>query len=135
EEVRFIDITKDLHEQILGKQEDIWQRLEDFHQRLMRTLTNGGSIGDLLKVLHQETNRKIALNYADQYRFFPSPSAKREQQWVKQIEEQSQTEFFAHPIYLLNDKIGSLLFLESLVNLSKFDELALKRCSEIIEQF
>src|SRR5699024_6658604 len=44
QEVRFIDITKDLHEQILGQHEDIWMELEHFHQRLLKALTTNGAI-------------------------------------------------------------------------------------------
>lgn len=134
EEVRFIDITKDLHEQILGKQENIWMELERFHQSLNQILTTNGTIGDLLKVLHQETGKEIVLQYYDQYRFFPSPSKKEQLRRIKEINSNTKS-YYAHPVYVLNEQIGKIIFVEPLQSLTRFDELALKRCSEIMNQY
>ncbi len=133
EEVKFIDIMMDLHEQILGSHEEIWIDLEAFHQKLNHSLTTDGAIGDFLRLLHQETNKTIALEYDDQFRFFPSPPKSRQEKLVEAMKHKA--DFYAHPIYLLNEQIGTLAFLEPMGAISRFDELALKRCSEIINQY
>lgn len=133
-EVRFIDITKDLHEQIIGQQEDIWLELEQFHQRLHHTLTTNGTIGDFLRILHQETNHQIVLRHQDEYRFFPSPTKKRQKEWKEELIA-SDPACDQQQIYLLQDPIGSLLFWEPAENISRFDKLALKRCSEMVNQY
>src|SRR5699024_4126797 len=56
DEVRFIDITKDLHELLIGHHEDIWWRLESLHNELSKELTSNGNAGDFLRILHKETN-------------------------------------------------------------------------------
>ena len=134
EEVRFIDITKDLHEQILGKQENIWIELERFHQSLNKILTSNGLIGDLLKILHQETQKEVALQYYDQYRFFPSPAKKEQLKRIKLMNSNTES-YYAHPIYVLNEQIGKIIYIEPLQSVTRFDELALKRCSEIMNQY
>lgn len=133
-EVRFVDITKDLHEQIIGQQEDIWLELERFHQRLHYALTTDGTIGDFLRILHQETGHQIVLRHQDEYRFFPSPAQKRQKQWEEELVT-DETVYDKEPVYLLQDPIGSLLFLEPIKSISRFDKLALKRCSEVINQY
>src|SRR5699024_6795807 len=63
EEVRFIDITKDLHELLIGVHEDVWWNLEQFHQKIQYALTSNSPVGDFLKIIHQETNKQIVFYY------------------------------------------------------------------------
>lgn len=133
-EVRFIDITKDLHEVILGHHENIWWRLENLHKQLNSILIHNGSAGDFLRILHKETNHKIGLVYDEQYRFFPSPPKRQQYEWIQNLSE-AEHNFVNYPIQLLGDTIGHLYYIEDPMKIASFDELALKRCKEIFEQF
>lgn len=132
EEVRFIDITKDLHELLIGVHEDIWWRLEQFHQKMQQALTTHGTVGDILRILHQDTNRQIALVYDEQFRFFPSPAKKQQQRWIETIQ---QNDFPFEPVSILNEQLGQLFFMENKQTITQFDKLALKRCSEMLAQY
>lgn len=135
EEVKFIDITKDLQELILGYHESIWWKLESLYNVLNRKLLSDGNIGDFLKVLHKKTKKQIILQYEGQYRFFPSPTKKKQLYWIKTFHHKQNHNFYEQPIYLFQNKIATLYLIDDDCNLTQFDELALKRCSEILGQY
>ena len=134
EEVRFIDITKDIHELIIGHHENVWWRLETLHKKLNEKLTSNGSAGDFLRILHKETNKKVALSYDNQFRFFPSPPKREQYEWIKTL-DQTDHKFINQPIKLLEENIGFLYYIEDPKKITTYDELALNRCKEILEQF
>lgn len=134
-EVRFIDITKDLHELLIGYHEDIWWDLEKLYNELNEELVSNGNAGDLLRILHKRTDKQVALHYDNQYRFFPSLSKKQQYQWINILEKQEDQTYFKQPIELFNHKIATLYMIEPTTNISQFDELAMKRCGEILGQY
>lgn len=135
EEVRFIDITKDIHELIIGHHEHIWWRLEKLHKQLNNKLISNRNIGDFLKVLHKETEKQIALKYDDQYRFFPSPSKKKQYKWINYLEKNNKQSYYSQPISLLDQHIAHLYLIEEKNKVTQFDKLALKRGGEILNQY
>jgi len=134
EEVRFIDITKDIHELIIGHHENVWWELESLHKQLNEKLTSNGTVGDFLRIIHKETNKKVALAYEDQFRFFPSPAKREQYKWIKTL-NQKDHQFVERPIKLLGENVGHLYYIDNHKKISTFDELALNRCKEILEQF
>lgn len=135
EEVRFIDITKDLHELLLGYHEDIWWKLESLYNQLNNELISNGNAGDFLRILHKETNQQIALKYNGQYRFFPSPSKKLLPQMIKKLELKESGLYRKYPINLFENSVATLYLIKNKSNVTQFDELALKRCGEILGQY
>lgn len=133
EEVRFIDITKDLHESLIGLHEDIWWNLEHFHQKLQEALTSNSTVGDFLKIIHQETKKQIVFHYQDQYRFFPSPTKKLQMGWIHALK--NEDDFYHQHVMLLNEPIGTLYYLEDKQTINQFEQLALKRLSDILTQY
>lgn len=133
EEVRFIDITKDLHELLLGLHEDIWWKLEHFHQKLQEALTSNSTIGDFLKIIHRETNKQIAFLYKDQFRFFPSPTKKLQEEWMNAL--QNVDEFYYQEVTLLNEPIGTIFYVEDKHTINQYEQLALKRLADILTQY
>lgn len=135
EEVRFIDITKDLHELLLGYHEDIWWKLENLYNQLNKELISNGNIGDFLRILHKETEQSIALKYNEQYRFFPSPPKKRLHQMIKKLESKENKMYKEYPIKLFGNSVATLYMMKNKSDIKQFEELALKRCGEILGQF
>src|SRR5690625_2050629 len=133
EEVRFIDITKDLHELLLGFHENTWWELENLQKELNNELLSNGNIGDFLRVLHKVTEGQVALKYDDQYRFFPSPPKRKQHHWITKLEQNHN--YAEQSINLFGSSIASLYLIRPQNNITQFEELALKRCSEILGQF
>lgn len=134
-EVRFVDITKDLHELLLAYNENLWWKLESFYKKLNKTLLDNGNIRDFLRILHKESQKQIGLKYNGNYHFFPAPSNKKQKQWIIDLESDGQKKYYHTTFELFGNKISSLYFLEEKSNLNQFDKMALKRCNDIISQF
>lgn len=134
EEVKFIDITKDLHELLIGYHENIWWKLESLYNYLNKELISNGNIGDFLRILHKETSKQISLKYEDRYRFFPSPPKNKQQQLIRNINERKNN-YYEQSIELFGNKIATLYLLDNKSNMTQFENLALKRCGEILGQY
>ena len=134
EEVKFIDITRDLHEILLGYHENIWWELENLHDTFSRTLTTNGSIGDFLKTLHQTSKKQIAFKHGDKFRFFPTPSTKMQQQWIDEINH-SPEKYFSQPVYFLDEEVATVYCIADLNKVTFSDKISLKRCGEFLEQY
>lgn len=134
EEVKFIDITKDLHEQILGYHEDVWWKLEKLYNMLYKELISNGGVGDFLKILHKETNGQTVLKHEDEYRFFPSPPTRKKQQMINDLQI-DKSNYDEQQVTLLGSHIATLYLIKETHQLTQFDKLAVKRCAEILVQF
>lgn len=135
EEVRFVDITKDLHELLLGYHEETWWKLESLYNQLNRELISNGSIGDFLRILHKETERTVVLQYDEQFRVFPTPPTKQLHQILDMLKTNEQSECQKYDIHLFETKVAILYILRNQSDFTQFDELALKRCGEILGQY
>lgn len=136
-EVKFIEITKDLHKIILGYDEQAWWKLDHLYKELNEALLSNQPIGEFLKILHKNTKRQVALAHQNgEYRFFPALSRKKQLHWMKQIEdEEERSLFYSHPVYFLREEIARIYLLDTKKNSSLFDELSAKRCSEFLSQY
>lgn len=132
EEVSFVNIMRDLHEILLGYRESNWQSLEHLYDKLKRVLLANEGIGSFLKVLYQNVQKQIILEYNDQIRFFPSPSHKEKIRIEQHIHNQ-ENKYHFQDVYFLNQEIARLYIVDTEV--SELDVLSLKRCSEFLEQY
>lgn len=136
EEVKFIDITKDLHQIILGYEQHHWWDLERLTQTFHQTLLSNGSISEFLKLLYRHTNKQVALAHDGKFRFFPSLSKRKQRQWMQYMTKQNtDIDDCSYPIYLLEREIARLYILEKKEHISVIEDLAAKRCSEILSQY
>lgn len=134
-EVRFIDITKDIHEVLLGYQENFWWDLEKLSDDFNQILISNGSINLFLKKLHHVTNKNILLyDRFGQYLFFPTPSKNKREKWKIEI-DQNKLHYYSIPIYLQDEKVAQIYVLEADSTLSLFNQLAVKRCGEFLSQY
>lgn len=136
-EVKFIEITKDLHKIILGYDQQSWWKLDHLYKELNEALLSNQPIGEFLKILHKNTKKQVALVHQNgDYRFFPALSQEKQQNWMQQIEDEKEpSQFYSHPVYFLHEEIARLYILDMKENTSRFDELATKRCSEFLGQY
>lgn len=129
-EVKFVEITKDIHKLLLGYQEKIWWDLEHLYKEMYQNLVNNGSIDSFLKILHQGTNKQVSLIHnSGQSWVFPPPKDKQ-----KLIDDMTyDNRYFSVPIYYLNEVIANLYILED--ETTTFEQFAINRCSEVLAQY
>src|SRR5699024_4548158 len=111
----FIDITKDIHEILLGYQENFWWDLEELSNKFNQILVSNGTIGNFLKELYQITDKQIILVHNnDRYSFFPIPPKPLEQKWKQNITNQNlnQMSYYTTPIYFFTEKIAELYIID-----------------------
>lgn len=133
-EVKFVDITKDIHKVLLGYQENVWWNLEDLYQKMHQNLVSNGSIDHFLKMLHHGTQKQVALIHNNgQSWFFPSPSEKQQQKWILDIKEYNK--YPSTPVSFLNEIIAQLYLLEEEKDSTLFDQFAMNRCGEFLTQY
>ena len=136
-EVKFIDITRDIHEIILGYQESFWWELEDLYQAFNKILVSNGTIEAFLKELHLITNKQVILVHdTAQFWFFPSPTPRIQEKIKMELKtNKNHTHYYGTPIYFLDDNIAYLYITEEYGNVSLFNQLAVKRCGEFLTQY
>ncbi len=60
-EVRFIEITRIIHEQLVSQQYALLKRSDHIHQTLVQIVLEGGGLQDLAKALAQLVNRSVTI--------------------------------------------------------------------------
>ncbi|WP_028611405.1 PucR family transcriptional regulator [Paenibacillus harenae] len=141
EEVRYIDITQDLHAHFIHQHHRMVSELESLSKQLNQLLLSGKGIFPLLKLLHETTGAQVAffpLNAESQ--FVPQmPRAKAVSYYEKWIcgeilASPEKNHNLAHRPILALDHLFADLLLEAKNELSEFQTLALDRCATAVAQ-
>ncbi|MCA0755029.1 PucR family transcriptional regulator [Paenibacillus sp. N4] len=141
EEVRYIDITQDLHAHFIHQHHRMVSELEALSAELNQLLLSGKGILPLLRLLHQTTGAQTAFfPHGAEAVFVPQlPRAKADQffeQWIygKMLETAQTKSSIAHRPILALDHLFADLLIHSGQELSEFQILALDRCATAIAQ-
>lgn len=141
EEVRYIDITQDLHAYFIHQHHRMVSELELLSTQLNQLLLSGKGVMSLLKLLHQTTGAQVAffpLNAEAQ--FMPHmPRAKADafyEKWVygEMFASPQIKHKLAHRPILALDHLFADLLLQAKHELSEYQILALDRCATAIAQ-
>jgi purine catabolism regulator len=141
EEVRYIDITQDLHAHFIHQHHRMVSELETLSTELNQLLLSGKGMMSLLRLLHQTTGAQVAFfPHGAEPHFIPHlPRAKADsfyEQWIygKMFAEPQQKRIIAHRPILALDHLFADLLLQSKLELSEFQILALDRAATAIAQ-
>jgi purine catabolism regulator len=141
EEVRYIDITLDLHSFFINQHHKMVSELESLSSQLNQLLLSGKGIPPLLKLLHQTTGAQVAFFPLDAEPHFSPimPKIKADtlyNEWITgdilKIPERKKAVTY-RPILALDHLFADLL-LCSKGELSEFDVLSLDRCATAVAQ-
>ncbi|ACT03299.1 PucR family transcriptional regulator [Paenibacillus sp. JDR-2] len=141
EEVRYIDITQDLHAYFIHQHHRMVYELEALSTKLNQLLLSGKGIMPLLKLLHHTTGTQVAFFPLNaEAEFIPHmPKAKADsfyEQWIygEMFATPDLKRGLAHRPILALDHLFADLLLQSEQELSEFQVLALDRCATAIAQ-
>ncbi|MDQ0058900.1 PucR family transcriptional regulator [Paenibacillus harenae] len=141
EEVRYIDITQDLHAYFINQHHQMVSRLESLSTELNQLLLSGKGMMSLLRLLHQTTGAQVAFfPLGAEAQFVPHmPRAKAGsfyEQWIygKMFATPEWKITIAHRPILALDHLFADLLLQGKTELSEFQILALDRCATAIAQ-
>jgi purine catabolism regulator len=140
EEVRYIDITRDLHTFFINRHHQMIASLDELTNRFNRLLLSGKGYMPLLRLLHEKTGKLVAfLPESGPEIFVPALSksgqTRKRNAWLRQKETAGRNGKRAafRPIAAMN-RVAAELWIEGEEELSEFDLLALDRCATAVAQ-
>jgi len=140
EEVRYVDITRDLHTFFINRHHQMIASLDRLTNRFNRLLLSGKGYTPLLKLLHEKTGKLVAFLPGNSPAVFlpPLPKSVRSrklEEWRRQKERSVRNGKRSawRPIAVMN-QVAAELWLDGEEDLSEFDLLALDRCATAVAQ-
>ena len=138
EEVRYVDITRDLHTFFVNRQHRMIADLDALTNQLNRLLLSGKGVPPLLRLLHEKTRRRVAfVPMIGEPIAFPAsgkPTARAEAGDFANEHPSGKTKRRAQrPILVFQQKYAELV-MEADEELGEFDVLALDRCATAAAQ-
>ncbi|TCZ76511.1 PucR family transcriptional regulator [Paenibacillus albiflavus] len=140
-EVRYIDITQDLHTIFINRHHQMVSDLESLSARFNQLLLSGQGITSLLELLQEATHAQVALFPLEREAEYvpPLPKNKAEALYHNWLANKHSTTLevkrrTAHRPILALDHLFADLIIYSDKELSEFDILALDRCSTAVAQ-
>ncbi|OXM87728.1 PucR family transcriptional regulator [Paenibacillus rigui] len=141
EEVRYIDITQDLHSYFIHQHHRMVSELEALSTRLNQLLLSGKGMPALLRLLHETTQAQVAFFPLHAEAAFVPPLPKDQadgfyQKWIygNLLQAAETKSRLAHRPILALDHLLADLLIHARQELSEFQILALDRCATAIAQ-
>lgn len=138
EQVRYVDITQDLHAFFIHRQYTLMRDLEILSQTFNQMLLHGRGVRALLQELRAQTGLDLFyLPVQGESEFVPEVTAAREQQFVSRwLENKTEDrEFVMHkPIMVLDQYFADIVVYGNGRELTSFEELAVDRCATAVAQ-
>lgn len=136
EQVRFVDITQNLHTLIINHQYTNMAKLESYSQMLNQETLHTQNIERILKLLYD--NLKLQLIYEVEGHdpiFYPNmPMSDRERILIKRTDEKTTSHFYTQPIYLFEHIYGNISIYSENHNITDFELLMLDRTVTALAQ-
>lgn len=140
-EVRYIDITQDLHTIFINRHHQMVSDLESLSSRFNQLLLSGNGLTSLLELLQEATHTQVALFPLEtEAQFIPSLNKSKAEalynNWMaNKLSSTSEVKRrMAHRPILALDHLFADLIIYSDKELTEFDVLALDRCSTAVAQ-
>ncbi|WP_199615923.1 PucR family transcriptional regulator [Paenibacillus alkalitolerans] len=128
EEVRYVDITRDLHTFFINRNHKMITDLDTLTNQFNRLLLSGKGLPPLLRLLHEKTKRKVALLPIDGEPLMLPPSSKPDDR------QSAEDEIMVRrPIMIMGHKFAELA-IQSDEEPGEFVLLALDRCATAVAQ-
>lgn len=138
EQVRYVDITQDLHAFFIHRQYTLMRDLEILSQTFNQMLLHGRGVKALLQELRAQTGLDLFyLPVQGESEFVPEVTAAREQQFVSRwLENKTEDgDFVLHkPIMVLDQYFADIVVYGNGRELTSFEELAVDRCATAVAQ-
>jgi purine catabolism regulator len=136
-DIRYIDITRDIHTWIINLQHKKITELENLSVRFNELILLGTGLQPLLRLFYETKRKPIAyLPLEGKPLCVPSLSVQKQKKILQQmltLKNQQDSRVNSHQIRVMGFEIGELL-IWSEENLDKYDLLALDRCATAVAQ-
>ncbi|MCI3922242.1 PucR family transcriptional regulator [Paenibacillus sp. TRM 82003] len=137
EEVRYVDITRDLHTMFINRRHRMMTDLDTLTDQFNRILLSGKGLASLLRLLHERTRKQVAfLPTEGEPYFVPAISrALQRRILIKDAEDAVplSQRTVARSIPVLQRKYADVMLFSN-DGFAEYDELALDRCATAVAQ-
>lgn len=138
EQVRYIDITQDLHSLFIHQHYQMVKELEELSASFNQLLLDGKGTEEILFEFHRQTKMHVCfLPLQGESYFYPSRSLyeqeKRINEWIEH-KTWGKRQHMSRPIMMLSHYFADLIAYRENQAFSEFDELAFDRCATAIAQ-
>lgn len=136
EEVRFVEITQDLHTLIINHQYSKMSQLENYSQILNKETLYTQNADQLLKILYNFLQIQIIFEVEGQETiFYPNmPKKQRELLLEKKTSVDTSSQFTIYPIYLFEHNYGEITLHSENREITEFEILILDRTVTALAQ-
>ena len=136
EEVRFVEITQDLHTLIINHQYAKMSQLENYSQLLNKETLYTQNADQLLKVLYNFLQIQIIFEVEGQEAIFYPNMAKKQRELLleKKASVHTSTQFTIYPIYLFEHNYGEITLHSETREITEFEMLILDRTVTALAQ-
>ncbi|WP_372631302.1 PucR family transcriptional regulator [Cohnella sp.] len=134
--IRYIDITRDIHSWIINQQRKKVTELEELSTRFNELLLTANGLSPLLVLYHQATHKPVAYVPLEGKPLFLPPMSDREQRHIIQnvtATQEPSHRFASKSIIVLQHTLGELISWSD-EPLDSYDILALDRCAAAVAQ-
>jgi purine catabolism regulator len=136
EEVQFVNITQDIHVQLINQHYQMIQDLEEYSQKLNQKLLCIENSDEMLKLMYEYTGLHIMMNTThDETIFLPESSEEIERAINEYIVNDPQSRFLVkQPLQVLEQQFGEIIIFSNEREINEFDQLILDRTTTAIAQ-
>ncbi len=136
EEVRFVEITQDLHTLIINHQYSMMSQLENYSQILNKETLYTQNGDQLLKILYNFLQIQIIFEVEGQEPIFYPNMAKKQREMLleKKASVDTSSQFTIYPIYLFEHNYGEITLHSENREITEFEILILDRTVTALAQ-
>ncbi|WP_042456906.1 PucR family transcriptional regulator [Neobacillus dielmonensis] len=138
QEVPFVEITQDIHSEIIKQQYRKISDLENYSQRLNKRLLSIESYEDILQFIFSALDVQIIFRLKNQHPEFVPEISHREQgvvlQQLETAKDEPSDKFAYAPIFLFGQEFAELAIYSKDIPISEFDLLILDRTATALAQ-
>ncbi|WP_154657976.1 PucR family transcriptional regulator [Fictibacillus gelatini] len=129
EEVRFIDITHDLHSYMMEQHYKMVTELESYSQKLNQFLLGPNAQTNILQLLHATLGMQVIYKCNEKFRFVPELSESEKEETVRLIQDVPADcqRIIKQPIQAFDHQFAELIIVSKSADVSESDALFIDR--------
>ncbi|WP_261130532.1 PucR family transcriptional regulator [Bacillus sp. Marseille-Q3570] len=136
EEVQFVNITQDIHVQLINQHYQMIQDLEEYSQKLNQKLLTIENGQEMLKLMNEYTGLQVLMKTTnDEDVYVPDLSSDEQDSLLAYIDQSRDSPFINHrPVPVMEQEYGEIFIVSKEREINEFDLLILDRTATVLAQ-
>ncbi|WP_408007421.1 PucR family transcriptional regulator [Pseudalkalibacillus sp. A8] len=136
EEVQFVNITQDIHVQLINQHYQMIQDLEEYSQKLNQKLLAIENSEEMLKLMNEYTGLQVLMKTSNSEDIYvPELSDEKRDDLLSYLDQAGDSPFMSHkPVPLMEQEYGEIFIVSKEREINEFDLLILDRTATLLAQ-